>query len=228
MRHIAIVLFAACMTSIAGAQVTTTPTTNPNIATTRNLNTIKVVQPPTLAEVTKMVYDLQQANTKLQEQVTALQKQVNANYKVQDFMLGNLMKKADEAVKRAEIVGFTITAGPGNLADPFQPPTNYGPSTYYNSVIIDNAACNGNPDAVINVVPQSSNFGYNLPIAVALRYDKSIAKWKIWINPHITNSMILGKASPYTGSSYVSVLGYLPYEIFKGDKFNVLVIKPTD
>jgi hypothetical protein len=179
---------------------------------------------PELGDALAMIYRLQNDNKVLQQQVadlktqlSALQTQVNANYKLLDYSLGKLSKSAP--------VAFTVVAGPQNLTDLFKPASGSLPGNYYRSVIIDNAACNNNPDALVIVTQQPSGFGYNLPTGIAVQYDGNIGKWKIVINPHETNPQIMGLAKPTTGSYMVSVAEYSPYQINNGDKFNVLVLK---
>ena len=201
-------------------------------------NTIVRTQPPTTTDLLKMITALQESNKALEDKISKLQAQVNLNHKAQDFVLGLVQKKTDaqgtalDAVTNKvdamanKVTVFTVSAGPSNLTDVFSPPTNTLPGKYYRSVIIDNPACNNNPYAIVLAISQQSGFGYNLPVPIAVSYDKSINKWKIIVNPNETNSTITGLAKPTQGSNMVSVLEYYPYQINQGDKFNVEVIKP--
>jgi|GEM_PF-5166573 len=174
--------------------------------------------------------ELQQQIAEMKSQLSALQTQVNANYKLLDYSFGKLSTdtKSQFSILQTQVksapVAFTVVAGAANLVDEFKPATNYS-GKYYGSVIIDNAACNGNRDAIVVATLQSSTGGYNLPTGIAVRYDTKIAMWKIVINPHETNPQIMGEAKPLSGSLMVSVAEYHPYNINYGDKFNVIVMK---
>lgn len=185
------------------------------------VNVVGQTDKPSLSEqvfaLQKENKDQQQQITDLKTQLTALQTQVNANYKLLDYSLGKLAKAAPLA--------FTVVAGSNNLADAFKPASNYVPGNYYGSVIIDNAACNGNPNAVVVATSQPSNFFYNRPTGIAVAYDTKISKWKIVINPNGSNPGVLGEAKPVSGSNYIAVAEYYPYQINTGDTFNVIVIK---
>ena len=121
---------------------------------------------------------------------------------------------------------FVVMASAGNLTDGYTPPVNYSSPTYYQSVIIDNALCNADPNAIL-IVTQQRYPGSAFPISVY--YDATLTKWKVSINPdQVNRSSCYGIASPTggCGGGYVkSVMEYLPGGLNTGDKFNVLVIK---
>lgn len=193
------------------------------------VTSIGQIEKPTLAD---QVFELQKLNKELQQQIVEiktqmaiLQTQVNANYKLLDYSFGKLSKTVDNIQQKPVPSTFTVIASPGNLADAFTPPTNTLGGTYYGSVIIDNEDCNGNPNAIVLATLQPSGFGYNLPTGIAVKYDAKISKWKIVINPNITNPYKMGLAKQTSGQYMVAVSEYNPYQINTGDKFNVLVMK---
>ena len=197
------------------------------------LTNAKVMPQTDLPTVSEQIFALQKENKELQKtvsdmkaQMAALQTQVNANYKVLDYSFGKLNKSFDTYTKQTPVpVAFTVVASAGNLTDAFSPASNTLPGTYYRSVVIDNEACNGNPNVVMLATLQPSGFGYNFPTGIAVQYDNKIGKWKIVINPHESNPYILGLAKPSQGSNMVSVAEYNPYQINNGDKFNVVAMK---
>lgn len=123
---------------------------------------------------------------------------------------------------------FVVTASAANLTDNFDPIINYVPpkSDYYMSVIIDNAVCNGDPNAIL-LVTQRAYPGNASPLSVY--YDGTLAKWKISINPNdMERTTCYGMASPTDGCGGGYVKAVMPWSANKlvaGDSFNVMVIK---
>jgi hypothetical protein len=213
-RIFIVLFFCACIHQFGFAQ-------QQKIMTTPKVVSGAQIEKPDLSE---QVFTLQKENKEQQQQIaelkaqlTALQTQVNANYKLLDYSLGKVTKSAP--------VAFTVVAGSGNLTDAITPATNSLPGNYFASVIIDNAVCNGNPDAVVLATMQRSGFGYNLPTGIAVKYDTNINKWKIVINTSETNPAIIGLSKSTSSANMVAVASYYPYQINNGDTFNVMVIK---
>lgn len=118
---------------------------------------------------------------------------------------------------------FVLVCSASNLTDAFTPTINYVIArTYYNAVIIDNALCNYDPNAIVMVTPVGT------PVAFAVVYDTNINKWKVTIDHHsVKEDGCWGSGSPSTNCGPYSkvFLDYLPIGLTAGQKFNVMIMK---
>ena len=125
----------------------------------------------------------------------------------------------------ASLFVTVLTCTEQNLAEEYQPVTNFNPQAkYYGAVILDNPLTNNNPAAVMIVVPVRPD-----PLPFALYYDNSLGKWKIRIDHNSTDDRerMAGMATPsdpkFRGTRVVEVLPYVPRTLKAGDKFNILI-----
>lgn len=125
----------------------------------------------------------------------------------------------------ANLYVSVLTCSDQNLADEYQPVTNFTPGKkYFSAVILDNPFTNNNPAAVIIVVPIRTE-----PLPFSVYYDKAIAKWKIKIehNGSDDRDRLTGIADPsdlnLRGYKQVEMLPYSPKTLLPGDKFNILI-----
>jgi hypothetical protein len=125
----------------------------------------------------------------------------------------------------ASLYVSVLTCNDQNLADDYEPVTNFIPGKkYFSAVILDNPFTNNNPAAVIIVVPIRTE-----PLPFSIYYDKAIGKWKIKIehNGSDDRDRLTGIAGPsdlnLRGYKQVEMLPYSPKTLQPGDKFNILI-----
>jgi hypothetical protein len=79
-----------------------------------------------------------------------------------------------------------VTPSAANMCFPYKNP-KFPSQTFYQGVVVDDALCNGNPNAVLIVTARTAVPMQNFPVSVS--YDAADGKWKISLQSYQVNDL---------------------------------------